>query len=243
MNDLNKTSGRFGNHFIRNVIISSLSTRHDVLMKYSYEAEIAALGIKLFNGSRLYPMILNLTDENIEKYLQSTPPFQLCVSYNTYFQSNKCSHYLFNYLRTHDIMTNIVKNNKFTERYKANNDVFLHIRLGDVIKNNPGFKYYDKVLSSLTFHKGYIASDTPNHEICMKLKEKYANIEILSSNEVDTILFGSTCKHVVLSHGSFSAIIGYMAFFSNVYYPMYESNKNWYGDMFTNIPGWIRVEH
>jgi hypothetical protein len=140
-------------------------------------------------------------------------------------------------------MHNIVKNNKFTERYNANNDVFLHIRLGDVIQHNPGFKYYDKVLSSLEFNKGYIASDTSNHEICMKLKEKYANIEILNSNEVDTILFGSTCKHVVLSHGSFSAIIGYMAFFSDVYYPMYESNKNWYGDMFTNIPGWIRVEH
>jgi hypothetical protein len=135
-------------------------------------------------------------------------------------------------------MTNIIKNNKFTERYNANNDVFIHIRLGDVIKQNPGFKYYDKVLSSLEFNKGYIASDTPNHDICMKLKEKYANIEILDSNEVDTILFGSTCKHVVLSHGSFSAIIGYLAYDSSITYPDYSIiSAIWFGDMFS-IDGW-----
>jgi len=211
-------------------------------MKYSYVEEITALGIKLFHGSRIYPISLYLTDENIEKYLQYTPPRQLCVSYNTYFQSNRCSHYLFNYLRCDDVMNNIVKNNKFAERYNSNNDVFVHIRLGDSTQHNPGFAYYDKVLSSLTFDKGYIASDTPNHEICMRLKEKYPNIEIMNSNEVDTILFGSTCKYVVLSHGSFSAVIGYFSFYSDVYYPMYEEGKMWYGDMFTNIPEWKRVE-
>ena len=36
---------------------------------------------------------------------------------------------------------------------------------------------------------------------------------------VKTIQFGSTCKHIVLSHGSFSAMIGYLGFFSQVYYP------------------------
>jgi len=242
MSDLNKTSGRLCNHFIRNVIVSTLSSRHNVAMKYSYVDEIAALGIKLFHGQRRYPINLYLTDENIEIYLQSTPPLQLCVTYNSYFQSNKCSHYLFNYLRTHEVMNNIITNNKFIERYNSNNDVFVHIRLGDSVQHNPGFTYYDKLLSSLTFDKGYIASDTPNHEICMRLKEKYPNIEIINSNEVDTILFGSTCKYVVLSHGSFSAVIGYFSFYSDVYYPMYEEGKMWYGDMFTNIPEWKRVE-
>jgi hypothetical protein len=115
--------------------------------------------------------------------------------------------------------------------------------LGDVIQHNPGFKYYDKVLSSLKFDKGYISSDSPEHEVCMQLKQKYPNIEIVNYNEVDTIHFGSTCKHVVLSHGSFSAVIGFFSFYSDVYYPMYEEGKKWYGDMFTNIPGWKRVDH
>lgn len=44
----------------------------------------------------------------------------------------------------------------------------------------------------------------------------------------------------ILSHGSFSAVIGYLSFFSNVYYPEYELNKIWYGDMFS-IDNWIKL--
>jgi hypothetical protein len=139
-------------------------------------------------------------------------------------------------------MNEIIEKNKFSTRYKANNEVFLHIRLGDSVQYTPGFKFYDKVLSELKFDKGYIASDSPQHPICMELRTKYPTIEMVNANEVDTMLFGSTCKHIVLSHGSFSAIIGYMAFFSDIYYPMYEEGKKWYGDMFTNIPEWKRVE-
>ena len=45
----------------------------------------------------------------------------------------------------------------------------------------------------------------------------FKNVHLINYNEIDTIHFGSTCKNVILSHGSFSAIIGYMAFYSNVY--------------------------
>ena len=37
-------------------------------------------------------------------------------------------------------------------------------------------------------------------------------------NEIETIQFASTCKNVVLSHGTYSGIIGYLSFYSNVYY-------------------------
>lgn len=58
-------------------------------------------------------------------------------------------------------------------------------------------------------------------------------------DEIHTIQFASTCKHIVLSHGSFSAVIGYLAFFSNVYYPAY-GDTMWYGDMFS-IDGWKKL--
>jgi len=44
--------------------------------------------------------------------------------------------------------------------------------------------------------------------------------------------------NIVLSHGSFSAMIGYLSFFSNIYYPNYKplwcplemfTNKGWNG--------------
>ena len=66
-----------------------------------------------------------------------------------------------------------------------------------------------------------------------EIKKHYSNLIVLYYDEVNTIQFGSTCKHVILSHGSFSATIGYLAFFSQIFFPEYESNKEWYGDMFS----------
>ena len=57
------------------------------------------------------------------------------------------------------------------------------------------------------------------NEIISKLKTLYPKIILFDEDEVNTIHFGSTCKNIILSHGSFSAIIGYLAFNSNVYFP------------------------
>ena len=51
-------------------------------------------------------------------------------------------------------------------------------------------------------------------------------IELLHYNEIDTIQFGSTCKNIILSHGSFSAMIGNLSFYSNIYYPKIDKNIN-----------------
>ena len=59
-------------------------------------------------------------------------------------------------------------------------------------------------------------------------------------SDVETMQFGSVCEYLVLSHGSFSAITGYMAYSSkSVFYPseLYAS-RIWFGDMFSGIPGW-----
>lgn len=63
---------------------------------------------------------------------------------------------------------------------------------------------------------------------------------ILRKDEINTIHFGSTCKHVILSHGSFSAVIGYLSFFSDIYYPDYSISQMWYGDMFS-VPGFQKI--
>jgi hypothetical protein len=244
MTSTHATSGRLCNHLIRNIFVSILAERNNLCVDYSYYDIITALGIELFSGRNTYTTTTNLTDSNIMDVItNNTIPTNFLIGEDVYFQSNECSHYLYNYLRSDGIMNKIVQKNKFGNRYKTNNDVFLHIRLGDSADYTPGFKYYDKVLSSLNFDGGFIASDSPYHPICSQLKTKYPTIQMINANEVDTMLLGSTCKHIVLSHGSFSAIIGYIAFFSDIYYPMYETDKKWYGDMFTNIPGWIRVEH
>ena len=68
----------------------------------------------------------------------------------------------------------------------------------------------------------YISTDSKNHNIVKALFTAYPTAKIIEYDEITTIQYASTCKHIILSHGSFSAIIGYLSFFSSVYYSEYE---------------------
>ena len=118
--------------------------------------------------------------------------------------------------------------------------MFIHIRLTDVSHFNPGINYYLNAIKNIAFDNLYISSDDINHTIIKTIVNLYPNTKLLSYDEITTIQFASTCKHIILSHGSFSAIIGYLAFFSTIYYPEYELNKIWYGDVFS-IKDWNKM--
>ena len=87
-----------------------------------------------------------------------------------------------------------------------------------------------------------IATDDKNHFFITQILSKYPNkTTILDYDEINTIQFASTCNNIILSHGSFSACIGYLSFFSHITYPKYEAHKIWYGDMF-HIDGWNELD-
>ena len=138
-----------------------------------------------------------------------------------YFQNEEITTIIFKHLR--DNSKNVIDVNPFKERYNANNDLFIHIRLGDVRHRNMGIEYYkyciDFILKKQNCDKIYIGSDELNHDMIKKLISIYPEIILLKKKHVETIQFGSTCKNVILSHGSFSAVIGYLSFFSNIYFP------------------------
>ena len=164
------------------------------------------------------------------------------ISHYNYFQTKEITNFLCNYLHTNKVKTTIIEKNPFKNLYNTNNNLFIHIRLSDVAKFNPGIQYYLNTIKKINFDTIYIATDEPNHDIIHTLQIHYPNLKIVDCNEINTIQFGSTCKHIILSHGSFSALIGYVSFFSTIYYPEYEPNKIWYGDMFS-IPGWIKCNY
>ena len=113
--------------------------------------------------------------------------------------------------------------------------------MGDVEQYTPGLNYYLKTITSIEFDNLYISTDSITHPIIHQIIQKYPNTKIIEYNEINTIQFASTCKHIILSHGSFSAVIGYLSFFSTVNYPEYEPTKIWYGDMFSiNNNNWIK---
>lgn len=61
-------------------------------------------------------------------------------------------------------------------------------------------------------------------------------------NEIDTIMFGSTCKNIILSNGTFSWMIGVFGYHSTIYYPDPKLKECWHGDIFV-FDDWNKVQY
>jgi hypothetical protein len=229
-----------GNQIIRNLAVSLLAEKYNLQVNYSNENLIKKLGIELFSGSNSYNSIQDLTDDNYFTIYNSNKLDNNLNPNNNFFQTKEITNFLYNYLHTDKIKSNIIINNPYKERYNKNNDLFIHIRLTDVAHYNPGIKYYINAIKNIIFDNLYISTDDKNNGIIKKLLQLYPSLQLINYDEITTFQFSSTCKHIILSHGSFSAVIGYLSFFSNIYYPEYELNKLWYGNMFS-IDNWIKL--
>ena len=257
------TPGRFGNQFIRNTFMSMLATKYNLSAIYSHENEHARLGLPLYKGTMYWPAnganavnaantpntVNEISDVDVIGWLKSseaTLPTNMSVrNDNCYFQSRECSDLLHDYLKRHHLQIRAA--NKFAARYGTNDDIFMHIRLDDAAQWSPGYEYYARALTATLGARAQTAgtillsSDSPGHPICQRLVADFPNAKILVCDDlVELIQFASTCRHVILSHGSFSALIGNFSFDSTVYYPPYPPQM-WFGDMFSN-PGWVCVE-
>ena len=234
--------GRFCNHFFRNVPISQLCRKNDLFFEYSFYNQLIELGIPLFIGSKTFKENTLINDNNFLEFLNDSIQLESNVLFahrDIYFQTKEISTYLQSYL--FEIKDLIIKKNPFKERYENNNDVFIHIRLGDIQQYNPGLNYYLKALENLNFDKVYISSDSHMHPLIHELRKRVPNSEIIYLNEIKTLQFGSTCKTIILSHGTFSAVLGYLSFYSTIFYPSFKNMKIWHGDIFS-IPNWNCVE-
>lgn len=240
MTSTTSENGRLGNQIIRNLSVSILAKKHNLKVDYCNKELIQKLGIELFSGINSYNTTTELTDDNYFIVYDSNNLNSNLNPNHHYFQTKNITNMLYKYLHSPDIKLNIIDKNEFKERYANNNDLFIHIRLTDAEIFNPGIAYYIKAIKNINFDKLYISTDDPNNNIIIKLKELYPSLELIIVDEITTFKFASTCKHIILSHGSFSAVIGYLSFFSNVYYPEYQANKIWFGDMFS-IDNWIKL--
>jgi len=235
-------NGRLGNQIIRNLAVSLIAKKHNLNVNYYNKDLISKLGINLFSGDNIYKNTIKLTDDNyFDIYYSKKLNYNLEPN-NNFFQTKNISNFLYNYLNNDKIKNNIILNNPYKRRYNRNNDLFIHIRLSDVSKYNPGIKYYIKAIKHIFYDNIYISTDEKNHDIIIKLLELYPNAILINFDEIPTIQFASTCTNIILSHGTFSTIIGYLAFYSNIYYPEYEIDKIWYGDTFS-IDNWIKVKY
>lgn len=218
MSSTGVNNGKLCNQIIRNLSLSILAKKYDLYVTYSnYDKINNQLGIELYVGNNKYKKTKVIKNNDFIKYFEKNIKDNVNFNFmKDYFQSEKITTILHNHLIEN--MKNIIDKNPYKDRYKNNNDVFLHVRLLVPKKLYLEADYYIRCINLLEYDNIYIGSDDFNHTVIEKIKSAYPKVIFIEKDPVETIQFGSTCKNIILSHGSFSAIIGYLGFFSNVYF-------------------------
>lgn len=235
--------GRFGNKFFRNLAISEICKKYDFKVEYDDEDKFIRLGIELFHGTRQFNNYTLLNDKNFFYFI--TTPHKMDTSFKfigpTYCQTKDFALYLQKMFSDPTVRSNVINNNPYKHQYNSNNDLFIHIRLDDAKQWQHSIKYFETAISKCKFTKGYISSDSPNSEIVQTLIKKY-DLNLYHSNEIDTFQFASTCKYLILSSGTFSWIIGFLGFYSTVFYPNHSLKTIWHGDIYV-FPEWNMIDY
>ena len=229
-------NGRFCNQLIRNLCVSLIAKCNDLKVEYSSNDRMQRLGLILFSGNKSYSHYIELNDENFMSILNAK---EICANLEpncAFFQTEQISSFLYRVLRIDAFRESIIAANPFKARYGTNNDCFVHIRLTDLADVNQGIGYYKQAILQHPHDNLWIASDDFSHPLIKELCEVYPKADLVLKDEVETIQFGSTCKHLVLSLGSYSAIVGYLGY--NTETVLYPGDADYHKSMFTCIPLW-----
>ena len=195
------------------------------------------MGIDLYIGKNNYKSEVLVNDDNYFSILNAdTLENNINLNHN-YFQTREITNYIYRHINS--IKDSIIAKNPYASRYNNNNDCIIHIRLTDAEQYSLSYEVFENMIKRVNFDKLYITSDNPNHPYVQRLGITY-NATLVLLGEVETLQFASTCKNIILSGGTYSAMIGYMAFYSNVYYSEHTKNYTWHGDVFS-IPGWNTI--
>ena len=240
INNTNDHRARFGNLFFLNMCLHLFSLKFNLKSSYKYVNEFHQFGIDFFKGKNLYKKNLLLTDFNFENLLKSdTSPNNVIINNDMWCHTNNFCKIINKYFTENNLFEKVKNKNVYKTRYNNNNDLFIHLRLGDVSEKTIKSKdYYIKLLEEIQFDEGYISSDNINDPFCKYLIKEY-DLIVINKSEIKTIMFGNTCKNIILSGGTFSWLIGFFAEKEScIFYP--EIQDTWYGDIFS-FTNWNKV--
>lgn len=242
INNTNIHCSRFGNLFFLNMALHFFSMKFNLKSSYKYEKLFTELGIVFYRGRNIYNKNLLLTDYNFVNLLKSNvSPKNIIINNDIWLHTNEFCRIIQNYFDKNKIFDIVQKMNVFKNRYGKNNDLFIHVRLGDVShKTKKLSAYFENLLETIEYNRAYISSDDIESHFVIELCKKY-NLIKFDEKEVKTIMFGSTCKYIVMSGGTFSWLIGFLAPTSpsNIYYP--DIQDKWYGDIFS-FSKWTKID-
>ena len=131
------------------------------------------------------------------------------------------------------------KNTK--EHHKKNkikfyDQVFVHVRLGDMEQYGLGYSYYKNALNKIKFNSGIISTDSPKNKIIDKLLDNFNLSLYENENFQEVISLGSQYENRVITGGSVGWLIGYLGDNNNVYYVKKEYKK--YNPFSKHIKHW-----
>jgi len=259
------TSGGLGNQFFQCLALAIVVEKHNLQVTYHNMEKFKHFDI-FYEGTLSYPSTVVMNESNFFALLEHPIEQNIMIQRETWFQTKEISNYFYEYLRKESIQQKVMKANPYQEYYNNNQYGFIHIRLKDTAQWNPGINYYLYAIQQIKkcgATQLYIASDDVNHAIIREIIQQYpetivldpcaeqfwkelrkdaaSTVDVNDFSEYDTIQFGCTCKYIILSHGTFSAMIGLLGYFSNVYYPSYDYSVQWHGDIFS-IPTWNKIQ-
>lgn len=238
--------GRLGNRFFGNLALHFLAMKHNVPIHYTRESEFQQLGLTFFKTNTTRPLHnpipLDMTDDNFVQIItQDLSGDHIFAMKDTFFQTKDFALFLANHFAKPEIQAPIRRANPLQDRYKNNNSVFVHVRLGDMTHACPTKDYYQTALKAIPFQDGFISSDTSYHPLVEDLAAEHS-LQILrtrDATEIELLQLASTCRYLVLSQGTFSFMMGILGFDTElVQWP--QIKKVWHGDIFV-IPEWKEV--
>ena len=214
--------GRLGNHLLIYMMGQYLAEKFDLVFDQSVwnNELIENFIINKFSGSKVFNDFETVNDNNIIEILNKNNFENGMLLSGGFFQNVE----IFKYPNLIDHYKKYI----VPKKIETTADLFVHVRLGDIQnRHSLPYEYYKKSIQKIKFNSGVISSDSNDDEIVRTLSQEF-NLKIINESPSYTIRYGSQCKNLVLSEGSFSFLIGLFSNNSNIYFIDNKTSKNIY---------------